>query len=70
MRILTPALVSLLALSSLFATPAWLIPATSGAKARLATSSFTLRSGEGGGEDGGDSGGDDDDDDEDFRVLG
>lgn len=68
MRILTTALVSLLALSTLVGAP---LPAASGAEARHSPASLLDGGGKGGGGDGGDNGGGDkDDDDEDVRALG
>lgn len=65
MRILTTALVCLLALTCLIGAP---LPAASGAEARHAASLLD-GGGNGGGGDGGDDG-DEDDDDEDVRALG
>lgn len=71
MRILTAALVCLLALACLRAAPVRLLPDDSSAQARLAAPSLQDGDKKGGGDDGGDKGGDDDDDDdEDFRVVG
>lgn len=65
MRILTTALVCLLALTSLVGAP---LPAASDAEARRSATSLLDGDGKG---DGGDDGDDDkDDDDEDVRVLG
>ena len=67
MRILTTALVCLLALTALTGTPL----AVPGAEARRSASPVLDGGGNGGGGDGGDDGGhDEDDDDEDVRALG
>jgi hypothetical protein len=63
MRILTAALVTLLALPGLFGAPCPVIPATSDSP------SLAKGDGKDGGDDGDDDG-DDDNDDEDFRVVG